>query len=643
MTSVEIFTIIASMLGGLALFLFGMSTMSDSLTEMSGGILNRLMGFITKNRFTAFLFGTAITAVVQSSSAITVLSVGLVNSRIIQLAQAAGLIIGANLGTTATAWLLSMNAIDGESLIMTVVKPSSFSPFLGIIGVAMMMFARSEKKKTVGKAILGFSVMMIGMNLMGQAVAPLKEVPVLQNMLVGFTNPVLGFLFAMLFTMLIQSSDATVGIIQAFALSMGITYGMAIPLVCGAQTGTCITALLSSLGTSNSGKRTALVNLFYNLFKTIPFMVVFYLLNMAVHFSFLSSSVGGIGIPLFHSLINLAAAAVWLPLSGVLISLVQKIIPPSGAEKEEEANKLSILDPLLLSTPEFALEQADKAVSLLAETAGSAFADLSRLSGDQDVSVQETEETLQLLCNRSRQYYEQIRRYLTDLSALKLSSEASSFVSLLMNSNLAFSRIGVLCLRILEMYRKILESDVSLTEDEKREFHVFGSAIGEIIEITIMGYATKAPALSTTVQLYREMISEMSEAVKKRRLRKMHDTGDLHPQSTTFTEMFYTEEQLLDYCEAVADALLTYSASVKKAGGRPSGSEPDTEPDTDEKRRHIRHLFEDKYRLLRMDSAPGPDPITAGENGSRPITAGENGSRPITAGENGTPGPASKE
>jgi len=296
MSSIEIFFIIAAMAGGLALFLFGMNTMSSALSTMTGGALDRLLGVITKNRVTAFLFGTGLTAIVQSSSAVSVLTVGLVNSGIILLPQAVGLLIGGSLGSTATAWLLSLNALDGQSLLMTIIKPSSFSPFLAIVGVAITMFAKRKKKIQIGYALLGFAVMMIGMNLMSQGVAPLKELPALQSALVSFSNPIIGFLIAVAITMLIQCSDATIGIVQAFALSVGISYGMAIPLICGAQVGTCVTALISSLSTSNDGKRTAIMNLYYALLKVIPFMVLFYGANTFCHFAFLENSVGGIGI-----------------------------------------------------------------------------------------------------------------------------------------------------------------------------------------------------------------------------------------------------------------------------------------------------------------------------------------------------------
>ena len=589
MTSTQIFTIAASMLGGLALFLFGMNTMSDSLSSMTGGVLDRIIGIITKNRWLAFVVGTLMTAVVQSSSAVTVLAVGLVNSGIMALSRAIGLVIGANLGTTATAWLLSLNEIEGQSLLMTIIKPSSFSPFLAIIGVGLLMFARSDKKKKIGTAVLGFAVMMIGMNLMSQAVSPLREVPALQNMLVGFSNPILGFLFAAAFTMLIQSSDATVGIVQAFALSMPITYGMAVPLICGAQLGTCITSILSAMGTSNNGKRTALMNLLYNLFKTIPFLLIFYGLNHVLHFAFLDQAVDGVDIPLFHTLVNLLGAAVWLPLSNVIVSLTNRLIPFSAEEKEEQANVLTILDPLLLSNPRFALEQTDKAVLTLAETAEEAFDAMRSFRTDP-----EFEGTVLTLCRRTERYRDQIEKYITDISRNSLEPELASRAALLTNTNTAFCGIGLLVGRILDIYDKILKTGEVLAKSDKTEVRVLGDAFSEIIGITVKGFEMKSATLYETIRIYREEISEMCEIVKKRHIRRMHVGEGRSSLSTLFTDICYTEEQLIDYCDMVADALIKYS--------RQEGREEKLSEEKIEKRRQqVKALFRDKYNILQLE------------------------------------------
>lgn len=586
MTSVDILLIIAALFGGLALFLFGMNTMSDSLGKMTGGFLNKVTGVITKNRFSAFLFGAGLTAVVQSSSAITVLSVGLVNAGVIALNKAVGLLIGANLGTTATAWILSLNALDGQSLFMTLLKPSSFSPFLAIIGIGLTMFSRSEKKRTLGSAILGFAVMMIGMNMMSQGVSPLREVPALKDMLVGFSNPILGFGFALLFTMLIQSSDATIGIVQAFAITIGITYGSAIPLICGAHVGTCITAILSSLGASNNGKRTACMNLYYNLFKTLPFLLVFYLLNAVFHFDFLNDTVGAVGIPIAHTAINVIGSVIWLPAADVLVSLAQRTIRLSREELEEQENTLTMLDPLLLSSPAFALKQTDHAVGLLAETAEQAFYTLAYYKAEPDF-----EPTLKSLCRRTETFRDQINEYLTQLSAQGIQESDAPMHTLLLNANMALGKIGSITQQIMKRGSQIFTSEISLSERAQTELRVFAEAIHETIGITAIGFQRKDPTLSATVQLYREEITRMSTLVNLRHIEDMHRRESDHSNSALLIELLYAEERLIDCCDVVADALLKYAEAVGDTKALHAADE-------EKKKKQIKELFKDKYTML---------------------------------------------
>ncbi|MBR6228182.1 MAG: Na/Pi cotransporter family protein [Eubacterium sp.] len=595
MTTIEIFTVVASMLGGLALFLFGMNTLSDSLSTMTGGVLDKVLGKITKNSFFGFLFGAGITAVVQSSSAITVLSVGLVNSGIIGLKQAASLIIGANLGTTATAWVLSLNALDGESLLMTIVKPAVFSPFLAIIGVALTMFAKSQAKKNIGNVLLGFAVMMIGMNLMSQAVAPLKEMPALQGTLMSFTNPILGFGFAMLFTMLVQSSDAVIGIVQAFALSVGVTFGMAIPLICGAHVGTCITALLSSMGASRNGKRTALVNLFYNLLKTIPFLVVFYILNSVFHFSFMEASVGAIGIPIFHTAINALACLIWLPGSGALVALAKKTLPYDEKEKEEMANQLTMLDENLLGNPRFALEQADKAVLLLGRTAGESLATISTFRENPNCV-----EDVQRLCHRAEQFEKQIDKYLVEIATHTTRGKDAAYISLLTNANTAFATIGRVTEQILEKCFGFVEKSGKTIDDypesEQIEAKVFHDAYDELLELTFEGFEKKLPSISQTVMIYREEISNICGIVRRRHVRHMHGDEGRQDHAELLTNMSYVQEKLVDLCDSVADAVIRY---LEETGGYVRMSEEEF----GKKSRQIKALFADKYEMLGVTNA----------------------------------------
>lgn len=590
MTAFEIIMVVTSMIGGLALFLFGMDTMSASLGKMTGGLLDKVTGFITKNRFCAFLFGAVLTAVVQSSSAITVLSVGLVNAGVIELGKAIGLIIGANLGTTATAWVLSLNALDGKSLLLTILKPSTFSPFLAIAGVGMAMFSRSEKNKNIGRAILGFAVMMIGMNMMSQGVAPLRNAPALKELLLHFSNPILGFGFAALFTMLIQSSDATIGIVQAFALSVGITYGSAIPLICGAQVGTCITAILSSMGASRNGKRTACLNLFYNLFKTLPILVVFYLLNSLFHFGFLQESVGAIGIPLVHTSINLIGAAIWLPAADVIVALTKRVIPFSKAEVEEQQNTLTILDPLVLATPSFALSQAEQAILMLADTVKQAFCALVYHKADPDHDAHIT-----MLCNKSTEYQAQIDAFLTSIAQQDLHDENAPLLALLQSANTAFGRIGTITIQTMQKTRDMLQSFGPLPKSVLQEMDVICEANTELIEMTITGFQTKNPTLSTTTQLFREEITRMGTRVNLRHIQRMHQNEESHELSPLLVEAIYTEERVIDCCDIVSDALLRY--------GMQTGANVTQRPEeVQEKREKIERLFKDKYELLGLRS-----------------------------------------
>lgn len=583
MSNIEIFNVVASLLGGLALFLFGMNNMSDSLSTLSGGILDKTLGWVTKNRFTAFLFGTILTALVQSASAVSVLTVGLVNSGIIKLGQAFGLLVGANLGTTATAWLLSLNALDGESLLMTLLKPSSFTPFLAIISVALIMFAKKDKTIRTANAILGFSVMMIGMKLMGSGVEPLENLPALQKVLMGFSNPLFGFLFAVVFTMLIQSSDATIGIIQAFALAVGVNYGMAIPLICGAQLGTCITALLSSMGASNSGKRTALMNLYYNLLKVIPFMLIFYGVNSVMHFSFLTSSVGGIGIPVCHTLINLFGSAIWLPCGSLIIALAKKTIQYSEKERREHENRLTMLDKNLLSNTIIALEQTDKAVITLANTVEQAT--LTMVSNDSD------EETL-ILLERVRQFREQIDNYLAEISVRASNTGSTTFAMLLTNANAAFGEIGAILEEQLGFYTELKEEVLkgTVSESDIEHFRVLREATAEILGLAIIGFEEKDAKLSGTMQVYREELAAMSGIVKNRFILRTHKEGR-SSATPLISKISRSLDRMVDSLDIVADSLIKYSKTLPE-------NIDTAAPYKEDVRKRVRKLFMDKYTIL---------------------------------------------
>ena len=309
---------ILTMIGGLALFLYGMEVMGNGLSKASGGRMERILEKMTDNIFKAVLLGAGVTAVIQSSSATTVMVVGFVNSGIMKLSQAVGVIMGANIGTTVTSWLLSLTGIQGDNFILTLMKPSSFSPILAVIGIGFLMFSKNEKKKDIGTIMIGFTVLMFGMETMSDAVKPLADVPEFANILLMFKNPLLGMLAGLVLTAVIQSSSASVGILQSLCVTGAVSYGAAIPIIMGQNIGTCVTALLSSIGASKNAKRTAFVHLYFNIIGTAIFMILFYTLNVFMHFDFIDNMANPAGIAVVHSVFNILATAILLPYHRVL-------------------------------------------------------------------------------------------------------------------------------------------------------------------------------------------------------------------------------------------------------------------------------------------------------------------------------------
>ena len=348
-----------SLVGGLALFLFGMDAMGNGLEKLSGGRLEKLLEKLTSNRFKAVALGALVTAVIQSSSATTVMVVGFVNSGIMKLAQAVGIIMGANIGTTMTSWILSLSSIEGDAFLIKMLKPSSFSPILALIGIILIMFCKSEKKKNVGTILIGFAILMTGMDQMSAAVKPLKDVPEFTNILLMFSNPILGMLAGLILTAIIQSSSASVGILQALCATGAVPFGTALPIIMGQNIGTCVTAIISSIGTSKNAKRAAAVHLFFNIIGTVVFMIVFYTINAIVPFEFLNIPADSKGIATIHTLFNIGATCLLLPFAGLLEKLALLAIRDSKEDQEKE-NIFKVLDPRFLDTPGIALEQCKK-------------------------------------------------------------------------------------------------------------------------------------------------------------------------------------------------------------------------------------------------------------------------------------------
>ena len=344
---------VLNMICGLALFLYGMHIMGDGLTRMSGGKLETILEKLTNNTLKAVLLGAAVTAVIQSSSATTVMVVGFVNSGIMKLSQAAGVIMGANIGTTITSWILSLTGIEGSNVFIRLLKPSSFTPIMALCGVAFIMFTKNEKKHNIGQILVGFTVLMNGMNMMSDAVKPLADVPEFTNILLMFTNPVLGMLAGMALTAIIQSSSASVGILQALCITGAVKYSAALPIIMGQNIGTCVTALLSSVGASKNARRASLIHLYFNLIGTVLFMIVFYAINALVPFAFLAEPANAAGIAVIHTAFNLLATLVLLPFSSLLVKLA--CLTVRDDEKVEKIDDFQLLDERFLAQPAFAV------------------------------------------------------------------------------------------------------------------------------------------------------------------------------------------------------------------------------------------------------------------------------------------------
>ena len=363
---------ILTMVGGLAMFLYGMSVMGSGLEKMSGGKLEKILESLTSNPIKAVLLGAGVTAVIQSSSATTVMVVGFVNSGIMKLSQAIGIIMGANIGTTVTSWLLSLTGIESSNFFLRLLKPSSFSPILAIIGVILYMSGK-EKKKDIGEIMVGFAVLMFGMETMSGAVEPLADVPEFTNVLTMFHNPILGVLVGAGLTAIIQSSSASVGILQALSVTGAFTYGSVIPIILGQNIGTCVTAMISAVGANKAAKRTAFVHLYFNIIGAILFLTVFYILNAIFHFEFVTETVGVAGIALIHSIFNLVTTLVLLPFIHGLEKLAYLTIPESEEEKSAKEDVFAVLDERFLSRPSFAIEQCKTLVNQMAEITRESF------------------------------------------------------------------------------------------------------------------------------------------------------------------------------------------------------------------------------------------------------------------------------
>ncbi len=540
---------VLTLFGGLALFLFGMNILGAGLEKMSGGKLEKILEKLTSSPIKAVLLGAGVTAVIQSSSATTVMVVGFVNSGIMKLSQAVGIIMGANIGTTVTAWLLSLTGIEGDTFWLQILKPSSFSPVLAVIGIILLMMAKSEKKKELGNILLGFAVLMYGMETMSGAVKPLADIPEFTNILTMFSNPFLGVLTGALLTGIIQSSSASVGILQALSITGGFTYSSVIPIIMGQNIGTCVTAMLSSVGAGRGAKRAALIHLYFNLIGTALFMIVFYAGNALIHFPFAEKTVGPANIAAIHTTFNVFATIVLLPFAKGLEKLAYLTLPELPEEKQEQDDVFNILDGRFLSRPGFAIEQCYTLVRQMAEMTKSGF--LEAMSVLWDYSEEKAEDVLAKE-RRVDIYNDKISAYLTQLSGQDLAYQDSMKVTSLLHCLTEFERISDHAVNVVENARQIKDNDESFPKKAKEEMRVYGQAVTDILERATKAFTDGDEALARTVEPLEEVIDDIHKEVKKNHLKRLRKGKCTIELGLTLSDLTMNYERVADHCSNIA-------------------------------------------------------------------------------------------
>ena len=550
----DIFDVL-SLLGGLAMFLYGMNVMGDSLAKTAGGKLERLLEKLTSTPLKGVLLGAAVTAVIQSSSATTVMVVGFVNSGIMKLSQAVGIIMGANIGTTITSWILSLSGIEGGNLFTNMLKPSSFTPILAVIGIALIMYSKNERKHDIGNILLGFTVLMFGMEMMSDSVSGLADVPEFTSILTMFSNPILGMIAGAVLTAVIQSSSASVGILQSLC-GTGLTYNAALPIIMGQNIGTCITAIISSMGAKKNAKRAACVHLYFNVIGTIIFMIVFYSVNAFAHFSFMEMGADRFGIAVIHSCFNVVATLCLLPLSGMLEKLAKLTIKD---DQNGEAAPVRILDPRFLEKPAFAVAQCIEAARKMAELSREALFMAIDLFEDYDEErakrVIEIEEEVDL-------YDDELGSYLVKLSSRPLSQEDNQQICTILHCIGDFERISDHSINIMEIAQDMHKKGESFSNHAMSEIRNYGNALKEIMTLSIAAFRTQSFELASKVEPLEEVIDCLHAEVKSNHIRRLQKGSCTVELGLDLEDLITNYERTADHCSNIAVALI----EIKKDG-----------------------------------------------------------------------------
>ncbi|MEE1516955.1 MAG: Na/Pi cotransporter family protein, partial [Lachnospiraceae bacterium] len=534
-------------------FLYGMNVMGDGLAKLAGGKLERILEKLTANPIMGVFLGFVVTAVIQSSSATTVMVVGFVNSGIMRLSQAISIIMGANIGTTATAWILSLAGLEGGNFFMNMLKPTSFSPILAIIGVAMIMFSKKAKKQDLGTILIGFAILMIGMDIMTGAIKPLAEVTWFKELLVKFSNPILGLLAGAVLTAVIQSSSASVGILQAMSMNGLITFGTAFPIIMGQNIGTCVTAMISSIGASKNGKRTAFVHLYFNLIGTVIFMIAFYSINAFVDLAFMDGSISGTGIATLHSIFNVSATLILLPCRKLLEKLACLTVRDKEVDNVAEKSEIQLLDYRFLDKPSFAVEQCRNVAHKMAEISKDSIFKAMSLLKNYDEGVAEEVIHMESVVDK---YEDQLGSYLVKLSGKATSEEDSRTVSLLLHCIGDYERISDHAINIQESAKELYEKGMGFSKKAQEELEVFTRAIEDVMNMTLIVFEDEDIDMAKSVEPLEELIDYLSDELKNRHIERLREGNCTIEQGFVFSDITTNFERISDHCSNIAVSLI---------------------------------------------------------------------------------------
>ena len=544
---------VLSLIGGLAIFLYGMDLLGEGLTGASGGKLEKILEKLTSNPLKAVLLGAGVTAVIQSSSATTVMVVGFVNSGIMKLSQAVGVIMGANIGTTITSWILSLTGIESSNIFISLLKPTSFSPVLAAVGIVFLMFLKKDSLKNPGKIMIGFALLMYGMDAMSSSVAPLAEVPQFASILTAFSNPVLGMLAGMLFTAVIQSSSASVGILQALCSTGILSYATALPIIMGQNIGTCVTALLSSIGATKNGKRAAIIHLYFNVIGTVTFMIVFYALNAVIHFSFLNLTAQEFGIAVIHTAFNIITTAYLLPLRKVLEKLAYATIKLDDDEKRimdsRSVNEFALLDDRFLEAPSLAVEHCKQVINKMADISReSLFISMSLIDGydeEQAFRVGELE-------TRADKYEDALGTYIMKISTKNLKKEDSEMLNVMLHCIGDFERISDHACNLCDSARELQKKNMQFSPKAETELDILSSAVREAVDISFDAFKSNNKNEADKVEPLEELIDTLVVELKARHIRRLREGKCTIELGFAHSDILNNLERVADHCSNIA-------------------------------------------------------------------------------------------